>query len=232
MSHFTVLVLTNGKKSVDQLLAPYDENGTCFREADGERPASRWDWWVIGGRWTGMFSDYDGEQDPRNYSVCDLCGGTGTRPDMVHGMPTGRKEAKTDRAYHVVRMTAERAADLKKHNETPHPFMAVHRERGWKPYTTGCNGCGGSGASRNFRNRQRADLDILPVKKILAKYVTAEYVTTAIVTPDGEWHERGETGWWGMPRGPQKEPDAWFKEWLALLKKHSDLTAVLVDCHV
>lgn len=87
MTHFGVLVLVdqidkaiaNAHKAVTpevtRLLAPYDENDEAFREG------SKWDWWVIGGRWTGSLDGYDPTKDPTNVVTCDLCHGTGTRPD-------------------------------------------------------------------------------------------------------------------------------------------------------
>lgn len=48
MSHAVVLVAIDSgdiEKLVEEQMRPFDENGECF--ADG----SRWDWWVIGGRW-------------------------------------------------------------------------------------------------------------------------------------------------------------------------------------
>jgi hypothetical protein len=40
------------------------------------------DWYMIGGRYTGWLdSKYDPEKDPKNIATCDLCGGTGRRPD-------------------------------------------------------------------------------------------------------------------------------------------------------
>jgi hypothetical protein len=41
-----------------------------------------WDWWSLGGRWTGALDGYDPEQDERNLEVCDLCQGTGDRKDL------------------------------------------------------------------------------------------------------------------------------------------------------
>jgi hypothetical protein len=38
-----------------------------------------WDWFQIGGRWTGVLDGYDPETDPKNKKPCDLCGGTGDR---------------------------------------------------------------------------------------------------------------------------------------------------------
>lgn len=52
MSHAAVLVAVEGERSqisdlVDHEMAPFDENNECFRDG------SRWDWFVIGGRWDG-----------------------------------------------------------------------------------------------------------------------------------------------------------------------------------
>lgn len=43
----------------------------------------QWDWWQIGGRWTGFFDGYDPYTDPDNIETCPLCVGTGVRSDMV-----------------------------------------------------------------------------------------------------------------------------------------------------
>lgn len=52
MSHAFLLVAVEGPKSavgkqVAEQLAPFDENGQWFRDG------SRWDWWVVGGRYEG-----------------------------------------------------------------------------------------------------------------------------------------------------------------------------------
>lgn len=85
MSHASVIVAVS-PESIKQLggienavaeqMYPFDENGECFRDG------SRWDWYQIGGRYTGKFSDYDPDRDPRNWKKCWLCNGTGKRPDM------------------------------------------------------------------------------------------------------------------------------------------------------
>lgn len=46
MSHYSVLVIHNEDQSIAELLAPYDENNESSYD-------DKWDWWVIGGRWSG-----------------------------------------------------------------------------------------------------------------------------------------------------------------------------------
>jgi hypothetical protein len=56
-------------------------------------PDGYWDWYQIGGRWTGYLSPYlkdgDGvynpEEDPVNRVLCDFCDATGTRTDLEGG---------------------------------------------------------------------------------------------------------------------------------------------------
>lgn len=54
--HYCVLVIHPDSVSVDDALAPYDENlAVCKSEEDGEEywynPDAKWDWYEIGGRW-------------------------------------------------------------------------------------------------------------------------------------------------------------------------------------
>lgn len=57
------------------------QDGRFYRR----QPANpKWDWWGIGGRWTGFLDPtYDPTKDPRNIETCWLCKGTGTRTDMT-----------------------------------------------------------------------------------------------------------------------------------------------------
>ena len=99
----------NEENEVDRLMAPFDENshGAPQRvhldesqleyygadeiktDTDGDKyiveswnENGKWDWYQIGGRWTGLFEkSYDPTTDPRNIEVCNTCEGTGTRKD-------------------------------------------------------------------------------------------------------------------------------------------------------
>ncbi len=58
------------------------ENGKLYYWSK-YNPKSKWDWYEIGGRWTGSFDNYDPLSDKTNYSKCEHCQGTGTRKDMT-----------------------------------------------------------------------------------------------------------------------------------------------------
>ena len=43
----------------------------------GHYQGSVWDWYSIGGRWSGTLSKYDPGTDPENFETCQSCGGVG-----------------------------------------------------------------------------------------------------------------------------------------------------------
>lgn len=58
-----------------------DEDGYyCWSTRNDQ---GKWDWWQLGGRWTGVWSDYDPATDERNWESCWLCEGTGRRNDLL-----------------------------------------------------------------------------------------------------------------------------------------------------
>lgn len=61
--------------------ADIEGDGKFFRLTN---PNKKWDWWQVGGRWTGMLiPNYRPEEDPRNIKTCELCNGTGKRTDSI-----------------------------------------------------------------------------------------------------------------------------------------------------
>lgn len=183
MSHYPVVVLVppdaaEPEKEAGRLLAPYDENDEWFREG------SRWDWWTVGGRWTGSLDGYDPASDPANYERCETCSGTGTRPDWPA-------------------------------NCTPE----------WIAECNGCNGCHGKGTRLAYRFHPHEG-DVRPLKSI-----RTEFLPTAVVTPDGQWHEGAQMGWFGAST-PTMGENEWGKTVTALYLEYRDAVAVLVDCHV
>lgn len=52
-----------------------------------------------------------------------------------------------------------------------------------------------------------------------------------IVSPDGEWNERGKMGWFGMSSG-DKSDEEWHKARDAIYAEFNDHLAVILDCHI
>lgn len=51
--HYSLLVIADGTKSLDEIMEPYREE-TAWKE---DRPCdAKWDWYAIGGRWRGLIA--------------------------------------------------------------------------------------------------------------------------------------------------------------------------------
>ena len=64
--------------------------------------------------------------------------------------------------------------------------------------------------------------------------VSSAFSTYAVVTPDGEWHEPGEMGWWGISFATDEEEANWYNEYskfIDMANKNNYLVTI-VDCHI
>lgn len=60
-----------------------NDAGEVVKVIDRTNPNSKWDWWMVGGRYSGKFApEYDPETDPNHKETCWLCRGTGKRADV------------------------------------------------------------------------------------------------------------------------------------------------------
>lgn len=69
-----VPTLENLDQQIEDLMEPHREN---------DQGSGFWDWYQIGGRWTGSHDNYDPTNDRANYEKCFLCNGTGFRDDAL-----------------------------------------------------------------------------------------------------------------------------------------------------
>lgn len=77
--HYSVLAIIDRPDVIDKESIEAEVEGIMRRHGDGDK----WDWYQIGGRWSGVLDGYDPETDQKNIVTCNLCGGTGKRPDMA-----------------------------------------------------------------------------------------------------------------------------------------------------
>ena len=228
MSHFSVAVFHRQDQSLEELLDPYDENKEvspyvsftreeaiayarenydaegstdeeCWKmmaedaetDADGNilstfNKESRWDWWVIGGRFSGMLLK-DGEH--------------------VDAGRVGDLEFPPDReAYECALRFWDVVVDHK---------PAAEGERFQSRYT-----------EQYYR-------DFYGDRETYARF-QGQFSTFAVITPDGEWHERGRMGWWGCasetPEGVREWEDAYKRRFLDTADP--DWFVAIVDCHI
>lgn len=72
--HYHCEIWTKEKPSqglLDKIMAPHNDEGSGSDRF--------WDWWVVGGRYSGSHDGYDPSDDPQNIEICEICNGTGDR---------------------------------------------------------------------------------------------------------------------------------------------------------
>jgi len=174
------------KNSPDPTCETCDGTGT---EKTTYNPDSKWDWWVIGGRWAGVIANVDPAENKENYENCFLCHGTGMRNDAL-----GVSAREQDPSYT-------------------------------------CNGCEGEGKSLRFPAQLVNEGNRLPLKIFLKTYNPEKDSPFAVITPDGEWIERGKMGWWACVSNEVDESE-WHNTLARVYAKFPNAIVVGVDCHI
>ena len=252
MSHFAVAVFTkpNGA-TVEELLAPYDENMETelyvdrtkeevleeiaeyedeypeyktmtdeekikdffgYRHFDEEgnpmtsyNPNSKWDWYVVGGRFAGLLKAKEGNH------------GDGS---VFNPNPKKKGEYDSARISDI-----DFSMDIDEYNKAIRYWEVVVEKQPLKENEN----------EKDFFNWYRDGYyeEYYKDKETYAK-IHASLCTYAVITPDGEWHQKGEMGWWGTSSETANESLDWdlhYKERFIDVAD-PDWTLTIVDCHI
>lgn len=191
------------EKNYQEILRKYD--GTEPDE-DGnfgywENPYSKWDWYVIGGRWSGLLARlrFDASKWPEYWKQFE------ERELGYVGEDKPEKEQR-QKAFDLFR----EIFNFSEH-ELPNERIPILRDRYDGDQSDDCS------QVKDFSEEQLKALK-----------------TFAVLTQDGEWHENGKMGWWGVVRDEKESPDDWDSKYYdRFIKNLSPNTyLVVVDCHV
>lgn len=193
MSHASVLIALSPEdakvgleQAIEFQMEPFNEDGDWFKDG------SRWDWYVVGGRYTGRLSGYDPESDPRNYATCWLCHGTGTRPDMtVKNGCNGCSGTGTARNFH----NAKHDGDIQiKKNVDLERIQEVRLAQARRTYEE---------ALAKGGPHVKLIYDVDPSEEPLEQYLQRCYgkpeqaVAHYAFLANRHWHEAERLGWFG-----------------------------------
>ena len=183
-----------------------DEDGNVYSEYN---PKSKWDWYSLGGRWTGMLKLKHGGK-----------GEIGTPGIMTASASAGWVDQASIKDIDFDKMIEESYESASKsYDEFLSKWHDPKEKESIHPYFD----YGIHGTSNND--------EFVPESKdeYLKRHVP---FSTFAVVKDGKWYEKGEMGWWGVI-SDEKNPDEWdnqFKELLAGLD--GDTLISIFDCHI
>jgi hypothetical protein len=221
----------------EEQLAPYDENIDVpeYTDEDGEvttyNPKSKWDWYELGGRWTGFLRLKPG------------CVGYTGQPGLgTSSAKAGYADAARLGDIDIAGMQAEAEfamrEKLSKLSGIPRDWLS------WEQVKEKCgddidkarslyNGQTNMEAARSALGFPWSGVDeYLATDEALIKGAKGEALQTFAVVKEGQWYERGEMGWWACISN-EKEADVWAKEFDSLLSSLPPDTLISIyDCHI
>ena len=262
MSHFSVAVLSDGTKTVEELLAPYQEYG-CEPMYDDRylvfhdtRDEYREDWE------TGSLTVYykDGSLYGPSDEVFREPGSPKWRRssddfEVPAGLPMVKVPHKLiwpDFDKYLVEYVGEEVNEKTGeigYWENPDAHWDWWTEGGrFTEYAKLCIGAttirvGDIHVDRDMLREEFAkDYDEMDDwhRELSAHGMTRdEYVETnsrfttwAVITPDGEWHEHDAMGWWGLSSTTKESATKWADEFESRFLSDPDLMLTVVDCHI
>lgn len=195
--------------SFEQYMEEYVEMG---KDEDTGRygyytnPDAKWDWYQIGGRWQGILKLKPGKT-----------GNNGEKSFMDH---TPYKEGFCDQAL---------IADVDFSMD-----MDTYRKalRFWEVYVDGQPPQDGEGdLTTGFHWTPEYYASQYENKERYAEEQSS-FHTWAVLTPDGEWYEAGEMGWFGMHSATRETKEEYRSDIKMLLEDWKDCYITIVDCHI
>lgn len=199
-------------------------------------PRAKWDWWVVGGRWSGYFTLRPGAEgdlgEPGAFGneaapgTADSC--LKRDVDVEAMMSAAEKDAAESfdvyaraieghpRGLSFRQCREKFPGDLEAAHTFYHaqPAMKALEETGVRlwlscPFET-------FGTDRSAYLERRRNAALVPFA----------------VLHEGKWSERGEMGWFGVCSN-EKGPGTWAQEFQAFWKSlPSDTRVTIVDCHI
>jgi hypothetical protein len=214
-----------------------DSDGNWYKHST-YNPNSKWDWYSLGGRWSGYLRLKNGAN------------GEIGRPGVFDNVPESGwvdRALKCDVDFEFARSRAAEEAAKRYDNfyaivgDRPVPIWDEIREKysqkdidlARKEYSEN-QVVIDLGNSEEFKNYFLFN-DTTEFVESRADYIQHERnsaISTFAIVKDGKWYEKGEMGWWAMVSN-EKDQDEWNREFSELLDSLPDDTLLSVfDCHI
>lgn len=193
-------------------------DGQIIKAVNRTNPNRKWDWYVIGGRWNGLFKL---RTDAMAGSAANTHVNQARKGDIDWEAMRDEAGARAADQWDLVRRVApmmwESWETIRvRHQDVETARQAYHRQEGR---------CALSG-----------DLwvsdDILVPRDEFVRQARQRACTTFAVIRDGTWYERGKMGWWGMV-ADELDANEWHAHYARPIDDLPDDTILtVVDCHI
>lgn len=223
-----------------------EETGQYFQHTN---PNAKWDWYQIGGRWSGFFKVKDdalaeqGERSWMNAGAARVEGYADVTPKGnidIEGMMTKTRKEMGEQFDHLAAAMGDIEpvswTALREEFENIDDAREAYRNSDFKKAIDAYEADHEGVRLDGWIGDMYVDYYLhLPLNQARVRYV--ETAAMNILTPyafikDSQWVQKGEMGWWGMSSN-EKDKDAWTQEFYKMFQELPDDTLItMVDCHI
>ncbi len=181
---------------------------------DRTNPNSKWDWYVLGGRWGDYFK-------------------------LKHG---GKSSSARKCDVDYAGMMKEKSDDASKRWKQVHEVIAGRPIPNWQKFREGFENIDDARDAWHIqeiiKDYQKLELYWVEIEEFdcteeeYCQRAALGAVPTFALILDGKWYEKGDMGWWGVVKD-EKDIENWAKQFNDLLAGLPDDTLLSVyDCHI
>lgn len=265
----TTVTMVNGKVSgnFDELYKKHGQawNGSTWRKHTDDtwweystyNPNSKWDWYELGGRWTGFFKARAGAKikqgrpglmtEPAKPGYADSLKKRDIDFDSMYNEAADEAGKQYDAVMAVLgslppnKSWDEMSAGLKWNMEDRTAIEAAREEYANQERVVAYEKEMTRIMALPKKEREETEIYFHPMGSADPYLISRDefvgramknIVMTFAIVKDGKWYERGSMGWWGIV-SDKKDKDVWLDQVHKLLGELSDDTLISVyDCHI
>jgi len=210
-------------------------------------PNAKWDWWQIGGRWTGKYLLKAPDFELEGTGEPGLMTEPNTDPYRADMAESGNIDWQQMREDSIKQRTDTYRTFHKAYDEFDSASVAsdkavemAKRFSDWaKRYPPVLESIKTAvefmrvDAAFEAINRPFWGLDFYKaLQKPIEEYTKPEALTYAFIDSDGQWNQIGEMGWWGMDDKSKGTVDYDSLWWKFVMSLPDEQRVYAVDCHI
>lgn len=239
-----VQIPTKDIKTIDEWAKDYHgwERNAEGRFVDRTNPNAKWDWWQVGGRYSGKLQvrtrlkaavgQRSWTNETAEISGVDISQWHNLDIDAMRGQQVASRQKWIDSIITRSKRSREEVYEhLPKLPRLHERWLTVPepRPRG-KEYRNWIREVAGDVVAGVYSGIDLDSPDIAEGQTTQQWIDAAEPLSTWAVLKDGEWYEKGEMGWWGMSSGDKADHKQNLEKLFASIRP--DQWVVIVDCHI
>jgi hypothetical protein len=207
-----------------------------------QNPNAKWDWYSIGGRWTGYFKLKPGVaaqvgrpgvfETPPEKGWGDIA----RKGDIDFEGMRDEHETKRLAVYDAVHAAVAGTPPYKQwaivRAECGDDIGQARKTYGEQPRVAAFDAYARSEAGIKTVGFMSSMDEFDMPRDLYAKQARLDAIASYAIVKDGEWHAKGDMGWWGMSSN-EKDPMTWAENFNKMLDALPDTTLLtIVDCHI